>query len=74
MQGIGKAVVEELAALGCRVFTCARSEKDLSDCLVEWKARYVVDAGVNQLLVARSRSTQPLNHLDTLSSLHLISQ
>lgn len=38
-KGIGKAVVEELAALGCRVFTCARSEKDLHDCLAEWKAK-----------------------------------
>lgn len=42
MQGIGKAVVEELAALGCRVFTCARSGKDLDDCLAEWKAKYVI--------------------------------
>ncbi len=38
-KGIGKAIVEELAALGCRVFTCARSEKDLADCEVEWHAK-----------------------------------
>ena len=29
-QGIGRAVVEELAALGARVFTCARSSADLN--------------------------------------------
>lgn len=40
-KGIGKAIVEELGALGCRVFTCARSTKDLSDCLDEWKAKCV---------------------------------
>lgn len=29
-QGIGKAVVEELAALGACVLTCSRSEKDIA--------------------------------------------
>lgn len=38
-KGIGKAIVEELGALGCHVLTCARSEKDLADCVAEWKAK-----------------------------------
>lgn len=38
-KGIGKAIVEELASLGCRVYTCARSAKDVQDCLQEWRAK-----------------------------------
>ncbi|KAH9324978.1 hypothetical protein KI387_005156, partial [Taxus chinensis] len=41
-KGIGKAIVEELAGFGAAVYTCARTEKDLYDCLTEWK-----DAGLN---------------------------
>ncbi len=38
-KGIGKAIVEELGALGARVFTCARSGADLTACLKEWTAK-----------------------------------
>ncbi|XP_057845190.1 tropinone reductase homolog At5g06060 [Cryptomeria japonica] len=41
-KGIGKVVVEELAGFGAAVYTCARTEKDLNECLTEWK-----DAGLN---------------------------
>lgn len=29
-KGIGRAIVEELAAAGARVFTCSRNESDIS--------------------------------------------
>ncbi|MCO5594779.1 hypothetical protein L7F22_048812, partial [Adiantum nelumboides] len=32
-----RAIVEELASLGASVYTCARSEQDLSNALKEWK-------------------------------------
>ncbi|CAD6257996.1 unnamed protein product [Miscanthus lutarioriparius] len=37
-RGIGRAVVEELAALGAAVHTCSRNEAELRDCLAEWEA------------------------------------
>lgn len=37
-KGIGKAIVEELSGLGAKVFTCARTEKDLTDALQLWKS------------------------------------
>lgn len=36
-RGIGRAIVEELASLGASVYTCARSEQDLINCLKEWE-------------------------------------
>ncbi|KAK8637574.1 hypothetical protein V6N13_136050 [Hibiscus sabdariffa] len=38
-KGIGHAIVEELAGLGASVHTCSRTESELSNCLVEWKAK-----------------------------------
>ena len=38
-KGIGRATVEELCALGCRVFTCARDAAALSQSIDEWTAR-----------------------------------
>ncbi|MCO5604245.1 hypothetical protein L7F22_058408 [Adiantum nelumboides] len=35
--GVGKGIVEELAALGASVYTCARSSSSLKDRLLEWK-------------------------------------
>ena len=35
-RGIGRAVVEELAALGAAVHTCSRNEADLRARLAEW--------------------------------------
>ncbi|KAI5062337.1 hypothetical protein GOP47_0022876 [Adiantum capillus-veneris] len=40
--GIGKGIVDELAALGASVYTCARSSSSLADRLKEWK-----DAGLD---------------------------
>lgn len=31
------AIVEELAGLGAKVYTCARNEAELNKCLVGWK-------------------------------------
>lgn len=43
-QGIGRAVVEELAVKGCKsILTCARNTKDLESCVQEWKEKYDVD-------------------------------
>ncbi|KAK8543435.1 hypothetical protein V6N13_136053 [Hibiscus sabdariffa] len=38
-KGIGHAIVEELAGLGASVHTCSRTESELNNCLVEWKAK-----------------------------------
>jgi NADP-dependent 3-hydroxy acid dehydrogenase YdfG len=38
-QGIGKAIVEELAALGCRVIFVARSAGDVEAREKEWRDR-----------------------------------
>ncbi|KAE8686320.1 Tropinone reductase-like protein [Hibiscus syriacus] len=38
-KGIGHAIVEELAGLGASVHTCSRTESELDDCLLEWKAK-----------------------------------
>jgi short-subunit dehydrogenase involved in D-alanine esterification of teichoic acids len=32
-----RAVVEELTGLGAAVYTCSRTEKDLNECLTQWK-------------------------------------
>lgn len=36
-KGIGKAIVEECASLGATVFTCARDQRNLNECLTEWQ-------------------------------------
>lgn len=36
-RGIGNAIVEELAGLGAKVYTCARNEVELNKCLVGWE-------------------------------------
>lgn len=38
-RGIGRAVVEELAALGAAVHTCSRKESELRERLKEWEAK-----------------------------------
>ncbi|TVU47616.1 hypothetical protein EJB05_07222 [Eragrostis curvula] len=38
-RGIGRATVEELAALGAAVHTCSRKEAELGERLKEWEAR-----------------------------------
>jgi Tropinone reductase 1 len=43
-KGIGKAIVEELSALGASVITCCRNSEELQVCLQEWK-----DSGYNKV-------------------------
>ncbi|XP_047090115.1 tropinone reductase homolog At5g06060-like [Lolium rigidum] len=38
-RGIGRAVVEELSALGAAVHTCSRTEAELAERLKEWEAK-----------------------------------
>nr|GMD01439.1 tropinone reductase homolog [Ipomoea batatas] len=38
-RGLGHAIVEELASLGATVYTCSRTEKELDECLQNWKAK-----------------------------------
>ncbi|KAK9755664.1 hypothetical protein RND81_01G041700 [Saponaria officinalis] len=46
-KGIGHEVVEELARLGARVYTCARTEADLESCLQKWETKgFRVDGSI----------------------------
>lgn len=38
-KGIGKAIVEECASLGATVYTCARNEDLLQECVTDWTAK-----------------------------------
>jgi tropinone reductase I len=38
-KGIGKACVEELAMMGCRILTCSRKQEDLDACVQEWQSQ-----------------------------------
>ncbi|CAO2141842.1 unnamed protein product [Urochloa humidicola] len=44
-RGIGRAVVEELVALGAAVYTCSCDEDELSERLEEWQAMDLRIAG-----------------------------
>ncbi|KAF8010762.1 hypothetical protein BT93_J1416 [Corymbia citriodora subsp. variegata] len=44
-KGIGHAIVEELARLGATVYTCARNEAEIDECLKEWKSKGFQVAG-----------------------------
>ncbi|CAO2148535.1 unnamed protein product [Urochloa humidicola] len=44
-RGIGRAVVEELVALGAAVYTCSWDEEELSERLKEWQAMDLPIAG-----------------------------
>ena len=44
-RGIGRAIVEELAGLGARVFTCGRDEVVLKERLAEWHTRGIAVQG-----------------------------
>ena len=45
-KGIGRAVVEELASLGARVFTCSRGSEELEAALEAWRSRGLTVDGV----------------------------
>lgn len=38
-RGIGHAIVEEFARFGAVVYTCSRNQKELDECLEEWKRK-----------------------------------
>ncbi|KAG4167920.1 hypothetical protein ERO13_A13G226400v2 [Gossypium hirsutum] len=64
-KGIGHAIVEELAGLGAIVHTCSRTETELNDCLLEWKAKgFRVTGSVCDV----SNQAQRENLLNTVSS------
>ncbi|XP_047090114.1 tropinone reductase homolog At5g06060-like isoform X3 [Lolium rigidum] len=55
-RGIGRAVVEELAALGAAVHTCSRKEAELAERLKEWEAKgFRVTVSVCDLSVREQR-------------------
>uniref|UniRef100_A0A0E0KBT4 Uncharacterized protein n=1 Tax=Oryza punctata TaxID=4537 RepID=A0A0E0KBT4_ORYPU len=65
-RGIGRAVVEELAALGATVHTCSRKEEELGQRLKEWEARgFRVTTSVCDLSV-RDQRERLLRHVADL--------
>lgn len=44
-KGIGYAIVEELGGLGAKVYTCSRTEAELSECLSQWERKGLQVAG-----------------------------
>nr|GLL26855.1 tropinone reductase homolog [Ipomoea trifida] len=54
-RGLGHAIVEELASLGAIVYTCSRTEKELDECLQNWKSKgyNVFGSACKQYNVAR---------------------
>ncbi|TYH36631.1 hypothetical protein ES332_D13G277100v1 [Gossypium tomentosum] len=64
-KGIGHAIVEELAAFGAIVHTCSRTETELNDCLLEWRAKGLRVTGS---VCDVSNQAQRENLLNTVSS------
>ncbi|XP_031116842.1 tropinone reductase homolog [Ipomoea triloba] len=57
-QGIGYAIVEELAGFGASIYTCTLNQEDLNKCLQEWKIKgYKVTGSVCDLS-SRSETQQ----------------
>ncbi|MCL7041432.1 hypothetical protein MKW94_025213 [Papaver nudicaule] len=55
-KGIGHAIVEELAALGATIHTCARNKDGISTCLKDWEAKgYQVSGSVCDVSVPAER-------------------
>ncbi|XP_030938495.1 tropinone reductase homolog At5g06060-like isoform X3 [Quercus lobata] len=64
-QGIGHAVVEELAGLGARVHTCSRNEANLNACLHDWEMKgFQVTGSVCDVMSRGER----VKLMDTVSS------
>nr|QXN57531.1 tropinone reductase I [Datura metel] len=65
-KGIGYAIVEELAGLGARVYTCSRNEKELDECLEIWREKGLnVEGSVCDLLsrTERDKLMQTVAHV-----------
>nr|AIN39992.1 tropinone reductase I [Datura inoxia] len=65
-KGIGYAIVEELAGLGARVYTCSRNEKELDECLEIWRKKGLnVEGSVCDLLsrTERDKLMQTVAHV-----------
>nr|AIN39993.1 tropinone reductase I [Brugmansia arborea] len=65
-KGIGYAIVEELAGLGARVYTCSRNEKELQECLDFWRKNGLnVEGSVCDLLsrTEREKLMQTVAHI-----------
>ncbi|PHT48239.1 hypothetical protein CQW23_12447 [Capsicum baccatum] len=38
-RGIGFGIIEELPSLGASVYTCSRNQKELNECLTQWRSK-----------------------------------
>ncbi|XP_075635560.1 tropinone reductase homolog At5g06060-like isoform X3 [Castanea sativa] len=64
-QGIGHAVLEELAGLGAKVHTCSRNEAHLNACLHDWEMKgFQVTGSVCDVMSRAER----VKLMDTVSS------
>ncbi|KAM7526382.1 hypothetical protein LguiA_016284 [Lonicera macranthoides] len=55
-RGIGYAIVEELASFGAEVHTCSRNQKELDECIEQWKNKgFTVTGSVCDLLLPAQR-------------------
>ncbi|KAF3449091.1 hypothetical protein FNV43_RR09815 [Rhamnella rubrinervis] len=65
-RGIGHAIVEELATFGATVYTCSRNQREINQCLGEWKSKgFEVSGSVCDLLYRDQREKL----METVSSL-----
>ncbi|KAF3454645.1 hypothetical protein FNV43_RR05093 [Rhamnella rubrinervis] len=65
-RGIGRAIVEELLALGARVHTCCRNVGELDTCLQDWKA---LGFGITGSVCDVSKRAQREELMETVSPL-----
>ncbi|PON68843.1 Short-chain dehydrogenase/reductase [Trema orientale] len=65
-KGIGYAIVEELAELGATVYTCARNEAQLNECLHEWEKKGFRVSGSVCDLVSEADRTELANKVSSL--------
>jgi NAD(P)-dependent dehydrogenase (short-subunit alcohol dehydrogenase family) len=75
-KGIGRAVVEEFAALGCHIFTCARQPKDLEELLAQCAAKGWSVRGAGKRVRFYSKpcpfSTETMSRFNFLAVFYLV--
>ncbi|CAA2964284.1 tropinone reductase homolog [Olea europaea subsp. europaea] len=55
-RGIGHAIIEEFGRFGATIYTCSRNQKELDECLQEWKSKgFRVAGSVRDLFVRAQR-------------------